>query len=185
MKVLVSCDDDTVEAALEALPGAVVVDVDAPFDRAVEALLPTGVPSGGFDEQARRNAEERENFLAEHGALTAEEVAELAGSQAANRRQTAHRWRAAGTAFAVEHRDGLLFPAFQFDQTTGRLRPEIADVLSRLPDGLSGWVWALWWDKPRPVGGEWIRPIELLGDSERLAEAAETEAADWARDGAA
>lgn len=185
VKVIVSRDPDGVETALRALGDAAVVDVDAPFDRVVDALLPRGVPGRGFAEQARRNAEARERFLADHGALTAEEVAELAGSKAANRRQTAHRWRAAGAVFAVAHHDQLLFPAFQFDADAGRPWPQVAEALSRLPRGLDGWALALWWDTPRLVDGDWLRPVEVLDDPQRLVAAAAAEAADWAGDGAA
>lgn len=183
--VLFSRDDEAVEAARDALPGAVIYDVDAPFEQLTDAMLPSDVPSSAIVEQARRNAAERVGFLAAHGALTAEQVAELAGSQATNRRQTAHRWKSERAIFAVAWHDQLLFPAFQFDMDSGRPRAVVRDVLELLPDPLAGWAMALWWTTPIAVDGEWVTPVDLLDQAERLRTAARQEAAAWRQDGAA
>ena len=183
--VLFSKDDKAVEAAREALPGAVVYDLDATFEQLTDAMLPQDVPSPAVVEQARRNAAERVAFLREHGALTAEQVADLAGSQATNRRQTAHRWRTEGAIFAVTWHDQLLFPAFQFDIETGRPRPIIKDALELLPDQLEGWTLALWWTTPTVVEGEWVTPMGRLDDPDVLLAAARHETAAWKQDGAA
>lgn len=184
-KLILTPDPDAAAAAAAAAPDATVVDVDEPFDRVVEALLPTDRVRGpSFVEQARRNARERVEYLEAHGALTAEEIADLASSKAANRRQTAYRWRSEGLLFAVEHRGEQLFPAFQIDGESGRPLPAVADALSRLPRNLTGWALALWWDTPILVDGDWVRPVDLLADPDRLVRAADAEAAGWARDGA-
>lgn len=183
--MLISGDDDAVEAAGRALPGAVVFDVDRSFEQLAEAMTPRDVPSAAVVEQARRNAAERTEFIAEHGVIPADEVADGVGSQAKNRRQTAHRWRKEGAVFAVELHGQLLFPAFQFDLETGKPHPAIREVLELLPKQLDGWALALWWTTPIAVAGQWVVPIELLDDSDRLRAAARQEAADWRRDGAA
>jgi hypothetical protein len=183
--VLFSRDSEAVEAAREALPDAVVYDVDVPFEQLTDSMLPRDAPSPAVVEQARRNAAERVALLGAHGALTAEQVAELAGSQATNRRQTAHRWKSERAIFAVTWHDQLLFPAFQFDMDSGRPRAVVRDVLELLPDQLAGWALALWWTTPIAIDGAWVTPVDLLDAVERLRVAARQEAAAWRQDGAA
>jgi hypothetical protein len=63
----------------------------------IEAMTPEqrDLPTPAAVLQARRNAEARNALLAEFGALRSSEIAELAGSRAANRAALANRWRAA------------------------------------------------------------------------------------------
>jgi hypothetical protein len=121
--------------------------------------------SSSLAEQARRNAEARAEFLAEIEVLDAQGVADLAGSKAVNRRATASRWQAEQSCFAVEHEGRLLFPAFQFDPSTGRPRPAVAEVIATLAGiGLRGWSLALWWVTPHDAL-DWRRPFELLSEA--------------------
>jgi hypothetical protein len=133
------------------------------LERLVESFMPPiGVVSSAVAEQARRNAQERAGFLAEFEALGAEGIADLAGSKAENRRATASRWQSGGLCFAVEHEGRLVFPAFQFDPTTGRPRPAVANVITALRSvGLGGWSLALWWTTPHDTLG-WRRPADVL-----------------------
>lgn len=184
--VLISDDDGAVEAARRSDPHAVVMDLDEPFDEVVNALMPRGeVPGPGFLAQARRNAEARQAFLDAHGALTAEEVADFAESSAGNRRQTAHRWASDRRIFAVVHRGQTLYPGFQLDAGTRRPRSGVKTALEALPAGMTGWALALWWDTPVLDGEEWVSPLDLIDDPERLARVADAEAAGWRHDGAA
>lgn len=108
--------------------------------------------------QARRNAEARLSFLTEFGAMSAEQVADLAGSKAKNRHETASRLKREGRVFAVEHEGLAFYPAFQFD-TAGRSRPAVAQVLAA--SDLDGWELALWFATPNG----WLdqqRPVDLL-----------------------
>lgn len=187
VRVLISNDDAAVAELQDRDPSAVMFELDEPFDAVVDALMPNrDVPGPGFLAQARRNAADRQDFLDEHGALTAEEVAEFAGSKARNRRQTAHRWSSENrTIFGVEHRGRTLYPGFQFDPATGKPLPTVAEGLARLPSGLTGWALALWWDTPVLDDGEWVTPLEVVDDVERVARLAEEEADRWRADGAA
>lgn len=187
VRVLITSDEAAVEAVRDRDPGAVALDLDAPFDAVVDALMPhREIPGPGFLAQVRRNAAERQTFLDTHGALTAEEVADFAGSRAQNRRQTAHRWATQDrTIFAVEHGGRTLYPGFQFDADTRRPVPAVAEALARLPRGLTGWALALWWDTPALDDGDWVTPLEVIDQSDRIARLAAAEADRWRRDGAA
>lgn len=139
------------------------------------------MPPPAWFAQARRNAEARQAFLDEFGALTSEQIASLAGSQATNRRATAHRWQAEQRIFAVIHHGQALYPGFQFDPETGRPRAAVAEVLGSLPFAMSGWALALWW--VTPVDGlDWARPADRLDAAPaEVVDAARLETADWAQ----
>jgi hypothetical protein len=145
--VVVSRKAPPADLLREGDPSAVVYDLDAPFDEVVEAMMPRReVPGPGFVAQARRNASDRIAFLETHGALIAEQVAHLAGSTAANRSQTAHRWAAERRIFGVEYGGRTTYPGFQFDPETRKPLPQVREVLARLPAGLAGSALALWWE---------------------------------------
>lgn len=161
-------------------------ELDAPFDEVVAALMPhREVPGPGFVAQARRNVADRLAFLDKHGAMTAEQVADFAQSSAKNRRQTAHRWASERRIFGVDHDGRTLYPGFQFDPSTRRPLPQVAEILARLPSGLAGWALALWWDTPLVDDGAWVAPVDVLDDVPRLLRLADTEMAGWHADGVA
>ena len=131
--------------------------------------------------QARRNAEARQAFLDEVGALNSDEVASLAGSRAANRRATANRWQAEGRLFAVTHAGRSVYPGFQLDPETGRPKRAVASVLAALPPAMSGWAFALWWTTPLDML-DCARPLDRLDEApEAIVAAAHAEASDWAQ----
>jgi hypothetical protein len=138
-------------------------------------LAPAEEPSGAELVQLRRNAEARKAFLAEFGALTSKEVAELAGSRATNRAALANRWKAHGRIFAIETGGQSLFPAFQFGED-GQARPVVAEVLAALGPKAAGWQTALWFTG----ANGWLgakRPVDLLESApEAVAAAARREA---------
>lgn len=165
---------DDLEAAKSPLALA------ATFESVVGAVMRPTVPAPSWFAQARRNAEARQAFLDEIGALTSEQVAALAGSRAANRRATAHRWQAERKLFAVTHQGQTLFPAFQFDPETGRPKPTVAEVLAVLAPAMVGWALALWWVTPIDLLA-WARPVDRLDTAPtEVVEAAHAEAAGWA-----
>lgn len=123
--------------------------------------------------QALRNAELRTAFLAEVGALTAAEVAQLAGSRAKNSSALAGRWRAERRIFAVPWGGDLLYPAFQF--ADGGPRPTIARVLHAFGERPSGWEIALWFATQSPHLPHSARPLERLDDADGLVAAARAE----------
>jgi DNA-binding transcriptional ArsR family regulator len=168
-----SVEDVGVEGALDyrALRGAA-----DPVTAVIEKLTPDVQPrviSVNALLQARRNAELRAEFLTQLEHLTSSQVAELAGSTAANRSALAHRWRTEGKIFGVEWRDQWLFPRFQFDDVSGKPKPEIAAALTpfRLA-GSSDWEVAAWFTGRNP----WLRtrPIDVLPRApDRVVHAAE------------
>jgi hypothetical protein len=131
------------------------------LERIIDALLPHEVPPLSSVWHAQRNAEVRLAFVVEHGAWTAGEVADRAGSQATNRSALASSWRAAGRVLAIEWNSSTLFPAFQFDARV-QPRPTVAAVLTHLrAAGLSDWQQALWFN----TATGWLddrRPVDLL-----------------------
>ncbi len=138
-------------------------------------LLPAEEPSAAEVMQLRRNAEARRAFLAEFGALTSKQVAELVGSRASNRAALANRWKAQGRIFAVEAGGQSLFPAFQFAED-GQAKPVVAEVLAAFGPRAAGWQTALWFTS----ANGWLgakRPVDLLRSApEAVAAAARQEA---------
>ncbi len=122
---------------------------------------------------ARRNAEARTELLGEFGALTSSEVADLAGSKAANRAALANRWRKERRVFAITHHGQIYFAGFQFG-ADGRPLPAVAEVLSAFGDD-EGWQTALWFT----AANGWLdgaRPVDLLtNDPAEVAKAARRE----------
>lgn len=178
----------TVHTEPSPASGGSTFRVDERFDDVVDRLLPdTGVPEPAWLDQARRNAQLRAQFIETHGALTAEQVADATGSQAANRRQTAHRLAKAGKLFAVDWHGTLVYPAFQFDPDTGEVRPNIAEVLAALPDGMDGWELALWFDDAvyDPDTRDHTVPLDVIDDLPRLLRLAEATTDQWYATGAA
>jgi hypothetical protein len=155
-------------AALEVRSGR----RSAQLARVVDALLPTEVPSPAGVWHAQRSAEARLALVNEHGAWTAAELADRAGSTSANRSALASSWRSAGRILGVEWSGRSVFPAFQF-AADGQPRPVIATVLERLrAAGLDDWQAALWFSSPTG----WLddrRPVDVLAhDPEAVASAA-------------
>jgi hypothetical protein len=140
------------------------------------AMTPdAAIPTAPVVLQARRNAEARTSLLTEFGALTAAQVAELAGSEAKNTSALAGRWRREGRLIAVEHHGTLYYPGFQFD-SSGKPRPVVADVLRYLgPPTVTPWQQALWFTSANGwLGGR--RPVDLLDDQDEAVVAAAREA---------
>jgi hypothetical protein len=141
-----------------------------------KAMTPDiAVPSPPVVLQARRNAEARTRLLTEFGALTAAQVAELAGSEARNTSALAGRWRREGRILAVDHHGTTYYPGFQLD-AEGKPRAVVADVLKWLtrPD-MTSWQQALWFT----TANGWLdgrRPVDLLDDEPQSVIAAATEA---------
>ena len=146
--------------ALEGDPTALM----ASLEQLIERLTPVDppVPSEAALVAARRNAQARWDLLEETGHLTAEQIAETR-SQAKNRAAYASRLRRQRRLFAVPWHGRTLFPAFQFDPTSGEPRPVVADVLAVLPiDEMTEWEAALWWSAANGWihGGE--RPLDWI-----------------------
>lgn len=149
------------------------------FEEVLSAVASAGVPQPAWFAQVQRNAAARDQFLRELGALGSEQVAELSGSHAENRRATAYRWQESGRIFSVTHLGRAVFPGFQFDPDTGQPKPQVQSVLEALPPSLQGWQRALWWTTPSDLL-DWRRPVDVLDESpDEVVMAALAEADDW------
>ncbi len=140
------------------------------------AMTPdAAIPTPPVVLQARRNAEARTSLLKEFGALTAAQVAELAGSEAKNTSALAGRWRREGRLIAVEHHGTVYYPGFQFD-SSGKPKAAVADVLRYFgPPAVTPWQQALWFTS----ANGWLdgrRPVDLLDDQGDAVVAAAREA---------
>jgi len=160
-------EHDSVDVRLAPSPTRERDRADAMAER--ESLIEhmsaqAALPSEQAARQAQRNAQARAELLDEFGAMTAEEIGEQ-HSRARNRHALAARWRKERRLFGVAHQGRSLYPRFQFDPTSGALRPAIRDVLAALPtDRMSDWEVALWWTAANGwLGGS--RPVDLLDDA--------------------
>lgn len=121
--------------------------------------------------QLHKQAERRRRFLEEVHVLTSAEVADLAGSEAANRSALANRWRKEGKVFALRLGSRDAYPAFQFSGEDGSPLPALARVIE-LFEGAHDWTLALWFNAP----SSWLdgaRPRDLLeGEADRVVDAA-------------
>ena len=72
-------------------------------ERLVNAMFTRNTVSPAAAQQARRNAEARQELIDEFGLFDSDQLAEMAGSKAKNRSATASRWLAERRVFAVEH----------------------------------------------------------------------------------
>lgn len=136
------------------------------------------LPRPAILEQVEHNARARDAFIGECGGLlTSEEVARLAGSEAGNRAQLAHRWKKDGRIFAVQFKGEQCYPAFQFDAKQGRPKEPIGKLINILGRYHDGWSLALWFSS----ANDWLdgkRPIDLLDRKpEAVVEAAKAEMA--------
>lgn len=142
----------------------------------IDAMMPAAVPSTASVLQARRNAAARASLLEEFGALSSQEVADLAGSRATNRAALANRWKQEGRIFGVSVQGETRFPAFQFD-SEGRPLGVVAEVIKALSKSQTEWQLALWFTRANGwLGGR--RAVDLLeSDPEAVKEAAWQEGA--------
>lgn len=153
----------------------------AAFEAVIDAVTAPEVPPPSWFGQARRNAEARQELLDEFRTLSSEQVADLVGSLASNRRATAHRWQTERRIFSVAHRGQTLYPGFQFDPDAGRPKPAMADVLTSLPERMTGWALALWWTTPVDLL-EWARPVDRIDAApDEVVRVARAEAKEWAQ----
>jgi Sigma-70, region 4 len=126
----------------------------------IEVMLPESIPSPAEVWHAQRSAQARSELLEEFGALTAEQVADQAGSEARNRSALASRWHSEGRIFAVPWHGRSIYPAFKFRDA--RPSPTVERAVPILRErGLDGWPLALWFTTP--TGWLWDRrPVDLL-----------------------
>ena len=143
-------------------------------ERNIEALVDLylqGEERADVDRELEQdNAELRACYLREVPTYTAADIHKLMhGSQLSNPSEPASRWKREKRVFAVPVGRAQLFPRFQF--ADGNPLPVIKDVLKRLPDGMTPWQIAFWFQS----GNGWLdgrSPEEALGDEDAVLNAA-------------
>lgn len=139
------------------------------------------VPTPEDTKMAQRLATRQARILEEFGFFTAEQLAELNRSRAANQGALANNWKQRRQVFAVPRRDETgqtreVFPKFQFED--GRPRRTVQRVLAEFADRKSPWKLALWFTSSNGWLPDQSRPVDLLeSDPEGVVQAARFEAA--------
>ena len=113
---------------------------------------------------ARKNAELRARYLRTTKLCTAEDIREL------NPSASSSEWKREGRVFAVQRDGEDLFPAFQF--ADGEPLPIIQKILKVLPEDLTPWQTAFWFQSPNG----WLDgkiPQECLKNESKVIYAAE------------
>jgi hypothetical protein len=127
---------------------------------------PTSASSDYRAHEARRWAEARLAFLAEHESVTAPELARLTGSKSVNPSARAHSWVKADRIFSVNDGTAERYPLFQLRE--GQPLPQLVEILPILKRKLSNWQIALWFTAPNAWVGDWRRPIDVLTENPDL-----------------
>ena len=121
-------------------------------------------------EIARKNAELRARYLRTTELYTAEDIRALIAEKPSNPSAPSTKWKREGRIFAIQHDGKDLFPAFQF--ADGQPLPIIQKILKALPDYLSPWQTAFWFES----GNGWLggkTPQECLTKESEVIDAAE------------
>jgi hypothetical protein len=119
------------------------------------------IPPPAVLDQARRNIALQVDLLREFGAISAADLAELAGSRAKRPTTTVDNWRRAHKVVTVRWREQTLVPGFLLG-ADGQPNLVAQPALTCLADqGFTDWQATLWWTVPAPaLDGE--RPVDLL-----------------------
>jgi hypothetical protein len=150
--------------------------------RALEKVDPQPAPTAGMatrevwrETEAARWAEIRAEWLKRHPALTAAEVARLAGSNTVNPSALLNGWVEAGRVFGLTQGRQRLYPAFQIGRD-GQPKEAFRTLLTALDSRLDGWPLAIWLTKPNAEFDGWATPLDVIErDPEAVAEAARLE----------
>ena len=99
---------------------------------------------------ARKNTESCAIYLRTTEFYTAEDIWEQIAKKPKNPKEPSSKWKREGRVFAIRHDGKDLFPAFQF--ADGQPLPIIKEILEALPDYLSPWQTAFWFES----GNGWL-----------------------------
>ena len=174
--LLLRVDDDDLMTAIQAFVQMLDMKRGEAVDDTIHALVDALGPLHLKDVETSvlmDNARLRRRYLESVETLSSEEVHALSGRKSKNIAETASRWSRDGKIFAVKLGRELRVPSFQF--VDGKPRPEIARVLSALPEHQrSGWPAAFWFASGNGFLG--CSPQEALDDPSRLEEVVEAAA---------
>ena len=140
------------------------------IDAMVEDLLKDEEYADIDLEIERDNAELRATYLRTTKLYTAKDIREQVAKKPKNPSEPSSRWKREGRVFAIQHDGKDMFPAFQF--ADGKPLPIIKKILDVLPDYLSPWQTAFWFES----GNGWLggkTPRECLKNESKVIDAAE------------
>lgn len=139
-----------------------MADVAAATLEAIARYAPDiDVPPPAVLDQARRNIALQVALLQEFGAVSAAELAKLAGSRARRPGTTVDNWRRAHKIVAVHWHGDTLVPGFLLVDG-GLPDPAAQPALRTLAaQGFSNWQAALWWTVPA-AALDGARPVDVL-----------------------
>ena len=140
------------------------------IDAMVEDLLKDEEYADVDLEIERDNAELRATYLRTTKLYTAKDIREQVAKKPKNPSEPSSRWKREGRVFAIQHDGKDMFPAFQF--ADGKPLPIIKKILEALPDYLSPWQTAFWFES----GNGWLggkTPQECLRNESKVIDAAE------------
>jgi hypothetical protein len=149
--------------------------------RALEQVEPQSSPTQAIaseawrETEAARWAEIRAEWLKRHPALTAAEVARLAGSSTVNPSALLNGWVEARRVFGLTQGRQRLYPAFQVGRD-GQPKEAFRTLLTALGGRLDSWPLAIWLTKPNAEFDGWATPLDVIErDPEAVANAARVE----------
>lgn len=128
---------------------------------AASDMVAASVARGRVEASARQ-------ALFDHPHLEAGDVADVVGSRDKNRRNVARRLRDRGDIIGYELSGRYLYPAFQFDAATGRVRPIVVEVNHLLDAKEDPWAVASWWLSPTGWLSDGTSPADLAAQGGRV-----------------
>lgn len=146
------------------------------LDRVEPATAGATAREAWRETEAARWAEIRAEWLKRHPALTAAEVARLAGSSTVNPSALLNGWVEAKRVFAVTQGRQRLYPAFQIGRD-GQPKEAFRRLLTALDGTLDGWPLAIWLTRPNAEFDGWATPLDYMErDPDAVVRAARLEA---------
>lgn len=152
-RVMARANEAGVDAVIKALENAPAT-ADVPASETVRR-------EAWQDTEAARWQEIRADWLRQHPALPAAEIARLASSDTVNPSALLNGWVAAKRVFAVKEGARRLYPVFQIGPD-GQPRPEFRILLTALDGRLDGWPLAIWLTRPNAEFENWKTPLEMI-----------------------
>lgn len=152
----------------DAVMGRLTGQTEVIAEPGAEGLSAARHPS---KETTRRWAERKRAMLHDNEVATAAELAELTGSEAANRASRANEWRTSHRIFGVKNGRQFVYPLFQIKE--GQPHEIVAEVLRRLQPRMTDWEIFAWFTAPDMWSCRGRAPKDLLDeDREAVIEAA-------------
>ncbi len=156
-------------AAISRLPELVLSTDKERTDAIVKSSIAAAIPlQRGAHAQAVLEGRRITEILSRIHMLTAAEVGTNAGSSSAKPEQLTAQWASRDLVFSIELAgQGIRYPAFQFQPTSGKPWPALSEVLPVLNKAFSKLDLLIWFESPNAViGGK--KPSSILHDTEFL-----------------